>query len=160
MLKVISGFPGIGKTFYKENSELNVLDSDSSKFSWIEKGVRNPEFPKNYIDHIKSNMYKVDMILVSTHKVVRDALVDNNIKFLLVYPEIELKEEYLERFRNRGSDDSFIKLFENNWDTFIQEMENQEGCVATKLKSGMFLTNIFNHTTKYISRWGIYGKSL
>lgn len=156
MLKVISGFPGIGKTFYKKNSNLNILDSDSSKFSWIEKGVRNPEFPKNYIEHIKDSMYKFDMVLVSTHKVVRDALVENNINFLLVYPEIDLKEEYIERFRNRGSDDSFIKLFEDNWDTFIYEMDNQKGCVVTKLKSGTFLSSIFTHTTRYNSRLEIY----
>lgn len=144
MLKVISGFPGIGKTFYKENSNLNILDSDSSKFSWIEKGIRNPEFPKNYIDHIKENMNKVDIILVSTHKIVRDALVDNNIKFLLVYPEIDLKEEYIERFKNRGNDDLFIKMFEDNWDNFIHEMDNQKGCISTKLKSGEFLSTILS----------------
>jgi len=143
MVKVISGFPGIGKTYYKENSNINVLDSDSSKFSWIEKGVRNPEFPKNYIDHIKDSMYKFDMVLVSTHKIVRDALVDNNIKFLLVYPDISLKEEYIERFRKRGNEDSFIKLFEDNWDKFIGEMDNQKGCESVKLSSGKFLSTMF-----------------
>ena len=57
-MKLISGFPGIGKTYYKQKSELNVLDSDSSKFSWIEKDVRHPDFPQNYIDHIKKNLNK------------------------------------------------------------------------------------------------------
>lgn len=56
------------------------LDSDSSNFSWVkdENGnntkERNPEFPKNYIEHIKSNIGKVDVIFVSSHKVVREAL--------------------------------------------------------------------------------------
>lgn len=143
MLKVLSGFPGIGKTFYKGNSNLNILDSDSSKFSWIKKGIRNPEFPNNYIEHIKDNMYKVDIVLVSSHKVVRDALVDNNIRFLLVYPDISLKEEYIKRFKNRGNDDPFIKMFEDNWDKFINEMDNQKGCESRKLKSGEFLSTVF-----------------
>jgi hypothetical protein len=143
MLKVISGFPGVGKTFYKENSNLNILDSDSSKFSWLGDRIRNPEFPNNYIKHIKDNMYKSDIILVSTHKIVRDALVDNNIRFLLVYPEIGLKEEYLKRFKDRGNDNLFIKKFEDDWDLFINEMDNQKGCESIKLKSGEYLSDVF-----------------
>ena len=33
--RVISGFPGVGKTYFKNITNLIVLDSDSSKFSWI-----------------------------------------------------------------------------------------------------------------------------
>lgn len=62
---IISGFPGIGKSYFFRNQEYNnrtVLDSDSSEFSWVkdENGnntkERNPDFPSNYIDHIKENM--------------------------------------------------------------------------------------------------------
>jgi len=141
MTKIISGFPGIGKTFYKQNSCLNVLDSDSSKFSWIEKGIRHPNFPQNYINHIKKNTNKVDIILVSSHKIVREALVNNNIGFTLIFPERNLKKEYIERFRNRGNDKSFINLLETSWDLFVDEMENQKNCKIIRLKSGEFLTN-------------------
>ena len=141
MTKIISGFPGIGKTFYKQNSYLNVLDSDSSKFSWIEKGIRHPNFPQNYINHIKKNTNKVDIILVSSHKIVREALVNNNINFTLVFPEKNLKKEYIERFRNRGNDKSFIHLLETSWDSFMDEMENQKNCKIIRLKSGEFLAD-------------------
>jgi len=143
-MKIICGFPGVGKTFFKENNgNINILDSDSSKFSWIEKGIRNSQFPKNYIEHIKNSMYKFDIILVSTHKIVRDSLVNNGIKFLLVYPEIDLKEEYIERFKKRGSDTTFIRNLRDNWDGFIHDLENQTGCESVRLKSGWFLGDIF-----------------
>lgn len=86
MAIVISGFPGIGKSYmYNNMKDLKILDSDSSKFSWVkdEEGKntkeRNPDFPNNYIKHIKDNMDSSDIILVSSHKVVRDALKDNDI---------------------------------------------------------------------------------
>jgi len=141
MTEIVSGFPGIGKTYYKQNSNLNIIDSDSSKFSWIEKGVRHPNFPQNYIDHIKNNIGKVDIILISSHKIVRDALVNNNINFTLIFPERHLKEEYIKRFKTRGSDQEFINMLECNWNSFIDDMNNQKKCKSVKLKSGEFLSN-------------------
>lgn len=46
--KVISGFPGVGKSFnhYNTDDNLIVLDSDSSLFSWESEGVRHPDFPE------------------------------------------------------------------------------------------------------------------
>ena len=119
--KVIAAFPACGKTYcFNRNEDYIILDSDSSKFSWMyrkrtkeelddarkeweatphlmtttsyintikdqEIKVRNPEFPKNYIEHIKENIGKVDYIFVSTHEEVRKALTDAGIEFILVY---------------------------------------------------------------------------
>jgi len=87
MTLVVSGFPGVGKTHYfLTESSHTIVDSDSSSYSWLRPGVRNPGFPRNYIDQIKSLLGKCDVILVSSHKDVRDALVDQGILFTLVYP--------------------------------------------------------------------------
>lgn len=144
---IISGFPGIGKSYFfnlMKNSGKKILDSDSSLFSWIEKGVRHPDFPQNYINHIKKNMYDADIILVSSHKIVRDALVDNNIYFTLIYPDRSIKNEYINRYKSRGSDDSFVKLLEKNWDNFIDDCENQENCDKIIIKSGEYLCDKIN----------------
>jgi len=139
---IISGFPGIGKShFFKKNKDKIILDSDSSKFSWIKKGVRNPDFPNNYINHIKNNIGKADIIMVSSHKAVRDALVNNGIKFTLVYPSREIKDEYLQRYKNRGSDDGFVDMLDNNWDSFLDELEGQIGCDRIELKEGEYLSD-------------------
>ena len=108
-----------------------ILDSDSSLFSWIydENGnktdVRNPDFPNNYIQHIKEHLETEDIIFVSSHKVVRDALRENNINYTLIYPDRELKDEWLYRCKNRGNSEVFIKFINDNWDTFIDEMESE-----------------------------------
>lgn len=145
--KIISGFPGIGKTeFYKKHSDT-CLDSDSSNFSWsideVNVKIRNPNFPQNYIDHLKENIGKYEWILVSSHKEVRDALLDNCIFFYLVYPSNSLKYVYLERYKNRGDNGTFIKLISDNWDNWINEIYSiPNGCKHIQLIKDNYLEKV------------------
>lgn len=153
MDKIISGFPGIGKTYYYNNSNGNALDSDSSAFSWLphkegEEKVRNPEFPANYMKHIAENIGKVDIILVSSHKEVRDALYEAGIPFTLVYPDKDSKVELLARYKERGSDEKFLEMLDVNWDKFMAEMEAQQGCDHVVLPSGMYLSEHIENADK------------
>lgn len=139
--KIISVFHVCGKTYaFKKLNEkgYKILDSDSSQFSWcydynpvnsdkIER-YRNPEFPKNYIQHIKDNIGKVDYIFVSSHKEVIDALIENGIYFTLVYPGRKMKAEWVGRCFLRGSGEKFCQLIVDNWDKWIDEMEEVEDC--------------------------------
>lgn len=144
--KVISGFPGIGKSVLTKNGkDLRVLDSDSSSFSWIEEGVRNPDFPNNYMKHIKDNIGKANCILVSSHDIVREALKENNIEYTLVYPAVELKDEYLERYKNRGNNEGFLKFISSNWEQFISDIEKETFPKLIKLESGQFLASVLNN---------------
>lgn len=131
--KIISAFPGTGKTVYHSKHRETTLDSDSSNFSWIiyENGnkVRNPAFPKNYIDHIKENIGKYEFIFVSSHKEVREALLENCIFFYLVYPDRTRKDEFIKRYKNRGNDEKFVELVSNKWDDWMNEIRFlPDGC--------------------------------
>jgi hypothetical protein len=144
MTKIISGFPAVGKSYlFNSNKNLTILDSDSSQFSWIENGVRHPDFPKNYINHIKENISKADIILVSSHKVVRNALKENGLNYILVYPAKKLKLEYIYRCSKRGNDFNFIKMLDENWDVFIDEIEEDIFPTKLRLWDGEFLGDIF-----------------
>lgn len=115
--RVIAGFPAIGKSYLFNNSNKKILDSDSSKFDKL-------YFPNNYISHIKMNIDKVDIILVSTHKIVRDALKHNNIKYELYYPDISLKDVYCKRIENRNQK-MLADIVRINWDNWIKELEDE-----------------------------------
>lgn len=144
--KVISGFPAVGKSYlYNNHKELKVLDSDSSKFSWESEGVRHPDFPNNYIRHIKRNLGVVDVIFVSSHKVVREALENNGIDYTIVYPNISLKGEYISRYINRGNDDSFIEFLNDNWEEFITDIENERFPVKVELQKGQYMKDVIEH---------------
>jgi hypothetical protein len=133
---VISAFPGCGKShLFRNKGDKHILDSDSSKFD-------KSQFPQNYIDHIKSNIGQADMILVSSHKEVRDAMVDNGIEFTLVYPNREIKDEYIQRYIDRGNNESFVNLLQNNWDNWMNELDDQSGCEKIKLSSGQYLSDV------------------
>ena len=126
--RIISAFPGTGKTTFVEENPDIALDSDSSKFSWC-KGPdglptkeRNPLFPENYIAHIKENIGKYEFIFVSTHKEVRDALLDNCLFFYLIYPDEGHKQDYLQRFAMRGNASAFVNLVAENWSNWLHEL--------------------------------------
>ena len=68
-----------GEDAYDESGNpvgFKILDSDSSEFSWVkdENGnntsIRDPEFPQNYIDHIKEKtlekVVRVEYSMVET----------------------------------------------------------------------------------------------
>lgn len=156
---IIAGFPGVGKTHFYNHHMKDCADSDSSKFSWtIRKGmrVRNPAFPKNYISHIKSLIGKVKYIFVSSHKEVRDALKKSGLKFALVIPNINIKDEYVERFRNRGSSDKFIKQISDNWMLWLTQIDSEfEGdrkkfkYIIYKLDSGESLEDVVRDSSLF-----------
>ena len=133
---VVSAFPGCGKShLFRNKGEKKILDSDSSTFD-------KSQFPQNYIEHIKFNIGEVDIILVSSHKEVRDALVNEGIDFTLVYPRKDIKDEYIQRYIDRGNDGKFVELLKQNWDNWTDELENQEGCEKIELESAQYLSNV------------------
>lgn len=126
---------------------FKILDSDSSLFSWVyENGIktneRNIEFPSNYIRYIKDHLDTEDIIFVSSHKVVREALKANNIPYILIYPDKSLKDEWMSRFRDRGNDESFIKFQDEHWDEFIDDMDAETYPSKIKLDGTMFCKGI------------------
>lgn len=129
---IIAGFPGVGKSWLKNKLGDEVSDSDSSKFP-------KDEFPQNYINHIKSLIGNKKIILVSTHKDVLNNLEKENLDYILVYPNRELKDEYIKRYKERGSPQAFLDLLNNKWDSFINDMENANPKKRIVLNKGEFL---------------------
>lgn len=147
---VVSAFPGCGKSYVKEhNDDLIILDSDSSKYSWIyvngeKTDERDPNFPDNYMEHIKEAIAsdKYDFIFVSSHETVRKALKDNDIVYISVLPDMNSKEEWLKRFKERGDSDEFIKTISDNWENWITDMNDREKNPA--------LFNVFLKADEYL----------
>lgn len=133
---IVCGFPGVGKSsLFKEYGEKDISDSDSSKFP-------KEGFPKNYIKHIEGLVGKKSAILVSTHKEVLDELEKLNLNYIIMYPERGLKEEYIQRYKDRGSPEGFIKTLSENWDMFHDDIETpRNNCWRIILKKGEFLSD-------------------
>lgn len=158
----ISAFPGTGKSSVHGNSKQNgvyavrkdgtslyrhrpspnqihAYDSDSSTFD-------KAEFPVNYIAHMKEIIHRHVgesdfLFLGSSHDIVREAMQAVGIPYVLVYPKRELKRDYIERYKKRGSPQTFIDLMEAKWDDFIDSCERDPNTKIV-LESGQFLSDV------------------
>ena len=160
MQLVISAFPGCSKSTICKNAEqyglkhievlpdgvvdvpipgetlVPVFDSDSSLFD-------KEHFPANYIEHIKevlSNCPNV-VIMVSSHDNVRKAMAEAGIPYTLVYPQRELKGDYLERYEGRGSPEAFVNMMDNKWNDFIDSAESDPSQDHIILSEGEYLVD-------------------
>ena len=174
---IISAFPACGKTWCVNNlhDKFDMSDSDSSNFSWIynktEDGTtvkeRNPDFPNNYISHIKSLIGKKDFIFVSSHDVVRKALKAEGLPYFLVYPDNTGSNKCLwdERMTGRGSPNSMINFVMGNWDNFIEDMKVESfpfhyvlGKDGNSLSLNETVLNDIRYTYEQIVKKDIWGR--
>lgn len=159
--KIYSVFPACGKTWlyeHQEDYDLKILDSDSSQFSWIEcrdtfgkkiTKIRNPDFPANYIKHIKENLGNYDCIFVSSHASVREALDAEGIDFTIVYPDMSCKAEWVGRcfIRDKnGESGCGPDIMCDNWEQWILE------CFETGIDHEEIVLHAGEHLSDYCER--------
>lgn len=110
----MSGFAGIGKSTaagVHQIRDREVLDLDSSSFSFGADGERNPNFVRDYVEAIVNKLSNRYILLVSSHPEMRQTLIQYSMLFYLIYPDRGCKEEYLRRFARRGTP-QLIPIFE------------------------------------------------
>ena len=131
MSTIICGFSGIGKST-AEQKNRRILDFESSGYSNIfENGFRvsrNKDFPKNYIDRLEKLIEnnEADYYLLSCHEEVRNELKARGLKYIIVTPYFECKNEYMKRWLKRGSDIDFITKMNERWNEMINSCINDE----------------------------------
>lgn len=145
---IISGFPGVGKSYAALKSGLgegpHMFDVDSSSYS--------DSFPYQYIANINYfyGKYAGSHILVSSHKEVRRVLNSTCLPYIIVYPSKELREEYETRYIERGCasvarQHNFIRFVLRNWYEWIEEIERVEpNHRRICLKSGEYLSDMIS----------------
>ena len=134
-------------TKLKDNGRLRLMGDNYfiNKFANTERKVRNPEFPANYIQHIKDNLGKVDVIFVSSHLEVRKALQEAEIEYVTVYPDPDLLEEWVGRMYLRKSPEAFIKFQIEKWEEFTKGVDNEpHGKYVHRLKPRQYLSDVID----------------
>lgn len=153
MNKVISAFPGIGKTTLVQTNK-NYIDLESSDYKWFDidktlpieerKGTAktiSPDFPWNYIKKIIELTDMGFNVLISSHKEVREALQAQGVKYTIVLPSLDMKEEMINRYLGRGNQENFVNLLKANYEKFVEDlaMDPNEKIV---LKHGQYLSDV------------------
>ena len=153
MNKIISAFPGIGKTTLVQTNK-NYIDLESSDYKWIDidktlpieerKGTAktiNPDFPNNYIKKINELTGMGFNVLISSHKEVREALQAQGIEYTIILPSLDMKEEMISRYLSRGNQESFVNLLKTNYEKFVGDLSIDPN-EKVVLKSGQYLSDL------------------
>lgn len=131
---IISGFAGIGKTTAALKYD-NVIDLESSKFFFklpnnltiedYEKLKGDMSRPINhtglsdYVEAIIQAQKNYDYVLIAMFPDLIKELNDRQIDVQIVLPNINDKEYYKNRYKNRGNSDTWIKNMLTSWDSYL-----------------------------------------
>lgn len=137
---VIAGFAGIGKSMLASKYN-NVIDLEIMDFKWhyeeeisdVEKKkgnsqkTRKKEWPENYIDAIQIATTNYDITLISTDDEILNELDKKEIEYILCFPTLDCKNEYLERYRKRGNTEGFVKRVSETFEELINGLQKYRG---------------------------------
>lgn len=153
---IISGFPGTGKSTAAKLLPGIVFDLESSDFHWIdpkaEVKVQHPKWPANYISAIRALAFETDglknyrdllYVVISAHKEILDRLDELGIDYAVSYPDITAKEEYIQRYIDRGNTPEFIAKLDANYEKFIADIRSH-GKPEIPLAEGQYLFDRLN----------------
>lgn len=143
---IIAAFPGTGKSYYTSRRPYyskQILDSDSSMFSWTYNfdatRDRNKDFPRNYINYIDYWSYHLQkypvmdsdlplelheisgIIFTSTHKSVLEGLTKAHLPYYIAVPKN--KDSVFSRYRSRNDTPEFIENMEKNYDQYMEDIK-------------------------------------
>lgn len=133
--KICAAFCGSGKTYICEKSDIDAIEIEYWKYK--DKGLSS-----EYVADIRKHFGTVDYILIATDPEGLRLLHKEGFSITLIYPEIELRNEYLDRYINRDSPHEFIGVFMKYWKQWINELKEQTYCNHIVLQKGEYLKNI------------------
>jgi len=81
--------------------------------------------------------------MISMDPDVRSILEERDIPFTLVYPDKNMKDEFIERLENRGNNPMFIMLIKDNFEKWIDDLDNQPQ-PKLRLTAGMYISDLFS----------------
>ena len=106
----------------------------------------NPEWPTNYykaiIDTYNEGKYKI--ILIAPCMPFAE-MRDYGIDFILAYPDPSCKEDYMQRAKNRGANEDFVKRVETKIETDYLDFLSQPNEKIT-IKPGEYLEDALIRT--------------
>lgn len=94
-----------------------------------------------------------DVIFVSSHDTVRAAMGISDIFYVLVYPCMDLKEEYIRRYTERGSPPEFIELMSSKWEEWIGALDALEFEMTSKPPRRASTCRLQSRTSTLSSIW-------
>lgn len=143
---------GTGKSYIAKKYK-NVIDMESTIYKYMDsnnedEGLKsttrklNEDWPNNYFKALDKIKNQYDYILIAD-EICDDYLYSHKYPYWRVYPDISLKEEYLNRCKKRGNNEEFIYWYSKLWNEWYELCHNDKK--ATKhliLQTGEYLEDV------------------
>lgn len=125
---IVIGYQGIGKSTLASR-DICYIDLESGNF-WVD-GKRAEDWYKPYCqiaEHLSQQGY---VVFTSSHEVVRERLKNSTETVVIVYPAVELKDEWIakleKRYRESGLEKDYKALM-NAKDRYVENIQELENC--------------------------------
>lgn len=105
--------------------------------------VDNPDFPDNFIQYIKENIGKVDVIFVDSDVRIRQWLNEAKIKFVTIYPWSSCLQEWIGRMYLQDYPDCIIRNKINGWHHEVYTVKEPCGDQLIRLSHGEYISERF-----------------
>lgn len=135
---IVSAFSNSGKSYIKDNKNINCIDLDTHYFN------SKSNWQDIYVECILALKDKYDYVFITTHGQTLNKSNELGIEYYLVYPKRELKDEYRKRAIKRGSTFKFILKYFSKWDKQIDACENNKHAKKIILDSGQYLSDVID----------------
>ena len=164
---IIAAHAGTGKTYFSKNV-YDLVDFVCMPYKYyLPDGfvageedesikadldlIMREEWPENYCKAVINVYNEHKYVIIPPIGSVLAALRDEDIPYILCYPERSAKAEYESRYRDRGNNESFLRVFVDHWDLFLSDMESAPGDNHVVLKEGEYLLDYLSYFDKVIS---------
>lgn len=105
--------------------------------------VKNPEFPENFVKRIFQLLKNGKTLLVVPEPLIMDILKRYNLKYVLIYPSKDCKNEYKERLLKRGNSEEFIGWYDMFFDKYYnQNMADTDAVLKIEMAPGEYLEDV------------------
>lgn len=171
---IIAAYAGVGKTTFCTKNQGNAIDvvcmpfkysnfyevssqlGESEDIKANEKLELRDKWELYYYWAVKYLAYYCPKkyIVIPTINSIMDFLEADNIPYTIFYPNVELKDEYEQRYLERGNSESFMDVFIGQWDYRLESLAERK-CKKIVLESHQYLSDVIDCSKfddTYISR--------
>ena len=148
---IFTGYPGVGKSTLSSPTPYNLIDLESNNFELPNESGTTPKDPNWYKAYGK---IAVDLskqgfnVFISCHPAVRKYIGEEikYKKFVLIYPDISLKNEWIKKLSQRYAIDQSeknLRAYERARDHFVEDFMGIQN--ESKLYAGIVYIKDMNY---------------
>lgn len=118
----IASFPDLS-SFDFSKTDLKVGNIDNSDYFF---GTNDNSYVHSFINSLKSMAGNFDIVFVPATDNIITKLNEENIKCIVLYPNISCKDVFLSDMRKSGMEDSYVSMVEDSWEFILSRLDKRD----------------------------------